>query len=373
MASETPKKLADSRRFGRVELDSFTNALQLLNSKTHLHTGYLELDSLLGKGAELGAFYLFYGEDVVVVDLVLHRLMASALGCSEESRVVYLNCGNYREEKTLLDIPNLIRFIKALRLDPASCLERVTVFCAFSEEQQEQVVLEVSEAVEHDSSVKLLVIHNAAKLFTTQGRKDEALYLRIPNLQKAMSRLWQTCASKGVAMVASCRVNLTQNGVMPRPEGGRYLSHLANVIVYFEKARGLVPTLQAHLVKHSAKPPTRTSLDVGGGKGLGRITVPFKMRIEQELEELAEFRDALKDVGRRSAYDRLVEACLREQGAMANANIPAALDALLLTAVVDNRNRIDGLSRQLAILETSICRLQTAIQEIVEKETRVQR
>jgi len=343
-------------------LDGFTNALQLLNAKTHLHTGYLELDRLLGNGVELGVFYLFYGEDVVVVDLVLHRLMATALGCFGEGRIVYLNCGNYREEKTILDIPNLIRYIKALRLDPASCLERVTVFCAFSEEQQEQVVLEVSEAVEHDSSVKLLVVHDAAKLFTTQGRKNEAWYLRIPHLQKAMSRLWQTCASKGVAMVASCRVNPVQNGMMSRPEGGRYLSHLANAIVYFENARGLVPTLQAHLIKHSAKPPARTSLGVGGEKGLGRITVPFKMRIEQELEELDEFRDALKDVERRRAYDRLVEACLGEQGAMANANIPAALDALLLTAAVDNRNRIDGLSRQLAILEESICRLQSAIQ-----------
>jgi len=72
--------------------------------------------------------------------------MASILGVEDgPSRVVYLNCGNYREEKTLFDVPSLVRFLKAQRLDVKEALERVLIFCAFSEEQQEQVVEEVRQ------------------------------------------------------------------------------------------------------------------------------------------------------------------------------------------------------------------------------------
>jgi hypothetical protein len=61
---------------------------------------------------EPGVFYLFYGDPQSGIDLFLHQLMAGALDAEDGAgKVVYLNCGNYREEKTLFDIPSLVRFL----------------------------------------------------------------------------------------------------------------------------------------------------------------------------------------------------------------------------------------------------------------------
>jgi len=338
-------------------VDDFTNALKLLEEKTYLSTGCAELDHLLGNGIEQGAFYLFYGEAESGIDLLIHQLMANALSECDEGRVVYLNCGNYREDKTILDIPSLVYLFKAYRLDSKETLDRITVFCAFSEEQQEQVVEEVRGIMEQVGSIKLLVVHNMAKLFTSQDRRDDESYRRIPRLQGAVSRLWQVCAARDVAMVASCKPTKTRKGALPKPEGGQYLSHLANAIVYLERTGGLVPTYQAYLLKHSALPSGRAMLSVEGEKSMGRITVPFKIRFEEELESLRSYRSALRDLEKQAAYDEVVKACTSEQGAMANADIPAILDAMLLTAAVDNRRRIDHLSKRVESLEESFRRL----------------
>lgn len=127
--------------------DDFIDALRLLEEKEAkrcISTGCSELDNLLGNGIEPGAFYLFYGEAESGIDLFLHQLMANTLGVEDRTdKIIYLNCGNYREEKTILDIPRLVNLLKTRKLDPEECLEQILVFCAFSEEQQEQVVEEV--------------------------------------------------------------------------------------------------------------------------------------------------------------------------------------------------------------------------------------
>jgi len=155
-------------------------------------------------------------------------------------------------------------------------------------------------------------------------------------------------------MVASCRPATTRRGKLPRPEGGRYLAHEANVIVYLEQTKGLVTVPQAYLLKHPAQPHGRAVLNNGGDKALGRITVPFKQRLEAELDALQGFRDALKDLEQQAAYDQIIRACTSEQGALANTTIPAVLDAMLLTAAVDNRRRIDQLSKRLDALDAAM-------------------
>jgi RecA/RadA recombinase len=341
----------------------FTTALKLFDEKkrkTYLPTSCSELDRLLGKGIEPGVFYLFYGGPESGIDLILHRLMASVLKTEDgPSKVVYLNCGNYREEKTVLNIPFLVSLFKTHKLDAKVCLERILVFCAFSEEQQEQVVEEVVKVIEKMEEAKLLIVHNIAKLFVTQRVSSEERYRRTSRLQKVVLRLWQKCAARSIAMVASCRPVKARRGSIPKPEGGRYLSHEANVIVYLEKVGGLIPTTQAYLLKHPAKPHRRAVLNIEEGGSMGRITVPFKMRLEQELESLKGFRDALTDLERQAAYDQIVKVCTSEQGAMANANIPAILDAMLLTASVDNHKCIEHLSKRVNSLEKTVRKLKS--------------
>lgn len=141
-------------------------------------------------------------------------------------------------------------------------------------------------------------------------------------------------------------------------KGEDYLSHEANVIVYLEKVGGLFPATQAYLIKHPAKPHGRAVLNISGETDMGRITIPFKMKFERELDSLKSFRDALKDLEKQAAYDEIVKACTGEQGALANADIPAILDAMLLTASVDNRKSITYLLKRVDTLEESMRKLE---------------
>ncbi len=87
---------------------------------------------------------------------------------------------------------------------------------------------------------------------------------------------------------------------------------------------------------------------------MGRITIPFKMKFERELDALKGFRDALANLEKQKAYDELIKACTAEQAALANADIPAMLDAMLLTASVDNRKQINHLQAEVASLKETL-------------------
>src|SRR4030042_6939978 len=98
----------------------FINALRLLGekeAKASFSPGYPELNRLIGNGIEPGVFYLFYGNSESNIDLFIHQLMANVLSVEgEANRVIYLNCGNYRESKTILDIPSLVNLLKTQKV-----------------------------------------------------------------------------------------------------------------------------------------------------------------------------------------------------------------------------------------------------------------
>ena len=325
--------------------EDFVIALKLLQTKTYISTGCAGLDKLLGRGIEQGKFYLFYGQEKSGIDYLLHQLMENALTNDSDDKIIYLNCGNYREDKTILDISSLVYLAQVQNLDPNNILERIMVFCAFSEEQQEQVVEEIRKIIEHENTVKLLAIHDMAKLFTSQSVQES--YKRIPHLQRAVSSLWQACSEKGVAIISSCGLAKVKKGSFPKPEGGRYISHLANSIIYLEKTSGLVQAYQAYLLKHSALPPRRTLFGIEDEKITGRITIPSKMKFEQKLESLKNYRHALIDVEEQTAYDVLMNACKHEQNAIAKSEIPSPLEAMLLTGLVYGINRFAHLEKHM--------------------------
>ena len=71
----------------------------------------------------------------------------------------------------------------------------------------------------------------------------------------------------GVFLAATCRPTSSLEGGVPRPEGGKYLRHLAGAIVYLRRVRRESPRFSAHLVKHPSLKPGRTlfTLNFGGG------------------------------------------------------------------------------------------------------------
>jgi RecA/RadA recombinase len=257
-------------------LDVFRNR----SSISRLTTGNANLDSLLGDGIEPGHFYLFYGDRKSGVDFLIHQVLVNCLlpkdKCGFDGKPVYANCGNYRKEKTLLDSHLLTFLIKAARLDPMRALEDIYVICSFSEEQQEQTVNEIEKLLEEDKGIKLVVVHNIAKLFTSNSL-NRNFEKRVVRLQRVVLKLWQACAQTKVSLVVSCRPNKSSRRRIPQPEGGRYLRHKANVIVYLRKRSEKSPYVTAYSMKHPNCVLRKVDFTFTvGWDSMSGITVPFR-------------------------------------------------------------------------------------------------
>lgn len=339
----------------------FASGLEALKERLEgraLSTGSSELDELIGGGLKPGCLHLFYGDGESGVDRLLHRLVANSLLPREQGglggKAIYLNCGNYRRERTILDSRFLVGLLRASGLDPSRALEDIYVICSFSPEQQEDAVLKLRGLVESDGDVGLVAVHNIAKLFTSDPRdRGSEAVKRIPALQKIVLDIWRTCSERGIILAATCRPRRPSGIDVPQPEGGRYLRHMSGVVVYLSR-RG--KAVSAYLAKHPGRAPRRVDLSFSeGGGGLGRITSSFRIQFQQELAELeGSFVKALRDEGRRRAFNGLVEAWGSEMGAMGNAGVPAVLDVMLLTALLDDRKMILELSREVEELRSRV-------------------
>ena len=67
-----------------------------------------------------------------------------------------------------------------------------------------------------------------------------------------------------------------------------------------------------------------------------------------------EYKDALLSMGRRKAFDRLVEAWSAEMGAISYAESISLMDLLLLTGAVDNRRVNEELILRISEIEKRI-------------------
>ena len=337
-----------------------TNALEIFNKRRvaiRLPTRIRELDALLGGGLESGLFYLFYGDETV--DSLIHNLMVNALGsCGKmklKLQILYLNCGNYREEKTILDGQLLSSLIKQSGMDPLVELDRIQVLCAFSDEQQEDIVERAQNYLENNPNVRLVIVHHIAKLFTSRhGSRRERLE-RIQRLQHVVSDIWRTAAERNVFFAASCRPSFRKEIGVPEPEGGKYLRHLASVIIHLRRLRKPEAYI-AHLVKHPSLESRRIVCTFNfGGEVLGRITLPFNTILKELVNKLkANYLKALKEPSRREAFKDLMDVWSSERGAMNNAEIPTVLDSMLLTAIVDNRRLISEIYSRLEKMRSDI-------------------
>ncbi len=353
-------------------MEDFKSASQILLERqetARLSTGNADLDSLLGGGIEKGQFYLFYGGEDSGVDLLIHHIIVNSVlpetAFGFNGKCVYSNCGNYRQERTMLDTQLLCHLIKSAKIDTSEALDKIYTICSFSEEQQEQVFTEIQRLLSRDKEIKTVVVHNIAKLFTTNtGTPNKNAGQRIMRLQKTVFEVWQTCAQNRLALVASCRPAKSHDRFLPRPEGGKYLGHKATVIVQLQKKKkGYV---SARLVKHPNRPLRSLYISLAeGGVNLGRIKTPFRTLLQEEMDNLKRtYKEALMDVGRRDAFDSLIKAWSSEQGAMSYARVPTALDVMLLTAVTDNRKKIEEIQDTLQVLESRLKKLATDIETL---------
>ena len=138
---------------------------------------------------------------------------------------------------------------------------------SYNQQHQLNVAEEIAELIESNNDIKLLIVNNITKFFKDSENKMEAANI----LKQVIGIISKACTKNKVALVCTGDSNTTSKGIIPRPIGGLYLKHAANVIVHFKqfsKTSG-IPSFKATLIKHQyTKTPKSAVLYVRKAGGM---------------------------------------------------------------------------------------------------------
>jgi hypothetical protein len=231
--------------------------LRKRNETRRLNTGDPGLDELLG-GLESGLFYLFYSsEDNNLSDSLLHRLLVEAVK-EEGARAIYLLCGNYRRSRTTMDSELILTHVEEAGLDTIDALSRIHIICAFSERHLMRAPDLVKGLLDGYDGFTLVAVQQIAKIF--YGRRA-VKFEELSEFTGTVSKLRTMCSERGIVLVATTRTS-GQSGVIPALEGGSYLKHAANAIVYLRPSKEDVIT--AYVVEHPDSARKGRRMNLGG-------------------------------------------------------------------------------------------------------------
>jgi hypothetical protein len=239
---------------------SFTihSALEQFNEHRNtlkMTTGSADLDSLID-GIQEGLFYLFYGNNHVALDALIYTFLVNCVLPVKqrhgfESMAVCINNTDYYDQrKTAVLNPEKIGIAaKCAGIEPKIVFKNLCVHPAYNQQHQLAVAEQVAELVESNNhDIKLLVVNNITKFFNESKNKMEAANV----LKQVIGIISKVCTKNKVALVCTGDANITARGIIPRPIGGIYLKHAANVIVHFKqfsKTSG-IPSFKATIIKH---------------------------------------------------------------------------------------------------------------------------
>ncbi|MEE8571177.1 MAG: hypothetical protein V3S97_09335 [Candidatus Bathyarchaeia archaeon] len=342
-----------------ITMQTATEALKENRGKLKLTTGQGDLDSLIG-GIKQGDFYLFYSSDQKILDHLLHRILVNCILPIEQggfdSKALYFNTCNYHQGKTLLNPSNLATIAKSARIDPKIVFQNIYAISAFNERQQITTTKKAAELVKKDEDVKLVAIHNLTRFIKTSRTPSKAR-----QIVKQIIGIWKRVTSKrGAALVATCSASRAGRGRMPKPVGGTYLRHEANVVVLLMGAtKGESSSVKATLVKHPYKKTPQSIVLYVPKESVtltGHMTPSFRQQFQKLIEELKEssaFQNTLISREHKKAFNLLLkDAWSAEDVAMANSGIPCVMDALNLMANVHNKKCVEELRQKLQELES---------------------
>lgn len=339
----------------------YATGVQLLtasNSETPLKTGSPELDDLTG-GIRKGMFYLFYGKKQLIEPLFQH-LTTQALRPSEKGspKICYILCGNYRKERTNLAIEELAQLIEDSGFHMWEALRRIQIFTASSADQQALLVDKLREFLEGEENVSLVIVQGIFKLHKDDARQRNK-HVVWEEIQRSITGLWQTCAERGIPVVASGREMRVRGEVQPQPESSSFLRHLSNVIVYLRRRQKGSKYNRAFLIDHPAKPPGSVEYHFEVDETVGRETRPVRQSFQDLVERLRrELKEPMKSVKRKTAFEHLVETWASELGAITYAESFKLLDLMLLISDTELRSLLEDLRSNLQLNEAKIKRIE---------------
>ena len=218
-------------------------------------TGSADLDSLID-GIQEGVFYLFYGNNHAVLDAMVYRFLINCvLPINQkhgfESMGVCFNNADYHNSnlgKSALNPEKIGVAAKCAGIDPKIIFKNLYVHPAYNEQHQLLVAEQVAGLIESNKDIKLLVVNNITRFFRESKNKMESASI----LKQVIGTICKACSKNKIALICTGDANLTSRGLIPRPIGGIYLKHTANVIVHireFSKTCA-IPSFKATLIKH---------------------------------------------------------------------------------------------------------------------------
>jgi RecA/RadA recombinase len=236
-----------------------------------MSTGSSEIDSLID-GIQEGSFYLFYSshENQLLLDSLLYRQL---IGCilpkskkknGFESTAIFLNNIDFsidRNKHQLLNPEKIAITAKYAGIEPKVVSKNLYVQTAYNREHQTTIADEIADKIESDPDIKLLAIRDLTKFLTIDAGASRDTNDDANTLKKTLGIVYRACAKNKVAIVATGSCNNTSNGIIPKPIGGTYLKHIANVIVHvkpniwsmannYNNGGGSNVSFKASLIKH---------------------------------------------------------------------------------------------------------------------------
>ena len=260
--------LLQSNRFS-FEMQSALAHYNEHRTTLKMTTGSADLDSLIDAIQE-GLFYLFYGNSAGVLDAMVYRFLVNCVLPVKqmhgfESMGVFFNNVNYYDysRKTSASVnPEKIGVAaKCSGIDPKIVFKNLYILTAYNENHQLSVAEQVTKLIESNKDIKLLVIHNLTRFFkdSTANKRMETANV----LKQTIGMICKACGKNKVALVCTADSNTASRGIIPKPTGGLYLKHAANVIVHIKEqsSTSTIPSFKATLLKHQyTKTPKSTTL-----------------------------------------------------------------------------------------------------------------
>jgi RecA/RadA recombinase len=222
-------------------------ALDLLDQQSTLQkmsSGSAEIDSLID-GIQESSFYLFYSssDNHLILDSLLYRQL---VGCilpksnnknGFESTAMFLNNIDFftdRNKHQLLNPEKIAITAKYAGIEPKIVSKNLFVQTAYNLEHQVTIAEEIADEIESNPDIKLLAIRDLTRFLSRDkdanwNTNDDANILK-----KTLGIVYRTCTKNKVAIIATGASNVTNHRFIPKPIGGTYLKHLANVIVHIK-------------------------------------------------------------------------------------------------------------------------------------------
>jgi hypothetical protein len=248
-------------------------ALDLLDqcgTTQKMSTGCGEIDSLID-GIQEGSFYLFYSshDNHMILDSLLYRQL---IGCilpknnkknGFESIAIFCNNidvsidGNKHQ---LLNPEKIAITSKYAGIEPKIVFKNLYVHTAYNLEHQVTIAEEIANKIESNPDIKLLAIRDLTKFLSRNIDPNWKTNDDTNILKKTLGILYRVCTKNKVTIIATGDCKISNNGVIPKPNGGTYLKHIANAIVHIKPSvwsttHGDVTSpyisFRASMIKHS--------------------------------------------------------------------------------------------------------------------------